>query len=223
MWGHGPSVGVAGDNADLKATCGGPPKTSLTYSDGHSRSGLNSRTPMTSNSRSSSRCRSASQDTLVQTDDTETLSIGETSSFDINSGLAKEDVALLLELISRLKMTGKEHAPPANHAATGSWPTPLTMHEAQPGQHLQKSTKNVDNERERSIYSSVIEKEPKTPTRESNPPTTPFNHPFAGFLSETLPPSSMWGQDPTRIKVGGYGIQGNGTETYNSACQLYEV
>jgi len=159
----------------------------------------------------------------VQTDDTETLSIGGTSSSDINSGLAKEDVVLLLELISRLKMTGKEHAPPANHAATGSWPAPATMHDAPPGQYSQKSSKNVDNERERSIFSPFIEKEPKTPTRENNPPTTPFNHPFAGFLSENFPPSSMWGQDPKRMKLGGYGIQGSGTETYNSACQHYEV
>lgn len=215
---------VAGDNAGLTAKSNGPPKTSFSHTEGHKRSDLNNGTPTTSNSNSSSGCRSASYGTLGRTDDAETLSPGETCSSDTNPGLSREEVAQLQELMSRLMKSGIEHAPP--RIRSGAVVTaPVMKHDARlspprikapPGQESQKAMKNVGSEGERSIYfGPIIEQEPKTPTRENNLSSTPFNHPFAGFLSENLNPS-MWAHDADRIKVGGYGIQ-------STACQFYEV
>jgi hypothetical protein len=219
---------AAGYNAGLISTSNGPLRTSITRAEGHSRSDSSNGTTLTSNSNSSNRGRSGSQDT-------ETVSAGEISSSDVNSGLSEEDLGLLQELISRLKKAGMEHVSARNHAATGSQPALVTMHDAHspprrktpPGyQALQKPMKNVDNERERSLYFPFSDQEPKTPSCENNPPITPFNHPFAGFLPENFPPnSSMWGRDANsnRIKEGGYGIQGRAMESFNPACQFYEV
>ena len=216
---------AAGYNAGLISTSNGPLRAP-NRTEGHSQSDFSNSATVASNSSSSNSSRPASHVASVQTNDTETLSAGEMSSSDVNSGLSKEDLELLQELISRLKKTGMDHMPARNHAATGYQPALVTMHECQAPQ--KRPMKNVDNERERSLHFPVFDQEPKTPTCENNPPNTPFNHPFAGFLPENFPPnSSMWGQDANsnRIKEGGhaYGIQGRAIESFNPSCQFYEV
>ncbi|KAG0617942.1 hypothetical protein M758_4G026200 [Ceratodon purpureus] len=230
-----PYAAAAGYNPGMISSSNAPLRTTITRAEGHSRSDSSNGTTVTSNSSSSDRSgRSGSNATLVHADDTETLSAGEISSSDVNSGLSEEELGLLQELISRLKKTGVEHVPARNHAATGSQPGLVTMHDAlasprrkaPPGyQASLKPMKNFDNDRDRSIYHPFFDQEPKTPSPENNPPSTPFNHPFAGFLPENFPSnSSMWSQDTNsgRINEGGYGIPGRGVENFNPACQFDE-
>lgn len=238
---RGPSASYAaaeGYNAGLISTPNGPLRTSITHGEGHSGSDLSNGTTGTSNSISSNRsCRSASHVTSENTEDSGTISAGgEINSSDVNSGLSKEDLGLLQELISRLKKMGMENLRAGNQGATGnSQPAHVTMQDvllptrckAPPGyQASQKPMNNVDNERERSRYFPFFDQEPKTPTQENLPTITPFNHPFTGFLPENfLPSSSMWGQDANSngIKDGGYEFQARTIESFDPFCQFYEV
>ncbi|XP_024369950.2 uncharacterized protein [Physcomitrium patens] len=223
---------VAGDSsAGLISASNRSPRISGVPAEGYGQSDSTNDATKILNSSSTDSCR-ASHVPSLPSSDVGTSTAGDMNTSEVNSGLSKEDLVLLQELISRLKRTGIEKFQARNHAAPVF--SPVTMRDitlspskskAAPRQVSQEPMSNVETESQSSTCFTFFDHEPKTPKHGNYPPAAALNHPFGGFLHERFPSSSMWGQDVTsnRIKDGGYVFQGRPAETINvPASQFYE-